>query len=483
MTDLTTTAASPKSSGDVVVIGGGLAGVTAALALARAGRHVTLLEAKRRLGGRAGSFTTTNAQGDEEVIDYCQHVGMGCCHGLRQLISWLGQQEYWEEHQQLHFFGPEGAYRRLSAAPLLPAPFHLAGWLIRWPGLNFTDRCAVAYGMWRIRGVQILDKLDEISAIDWLRTNRQTPRAIDHFWSTIIVSALGEQLDRVSLAAVCKVLQDGFLNHRESFHLLVPKRPLDKLFNEMAMSALCELNVDVRLSAAASKVESGEHRVRIHCGPQILEAESVISAVPWHQASRLAWVKNGAQIAGFAKLGRELLSSPITGVHTWWSTDWLPTPHATIVGRLCQWVFPKSEQHSQTVGGKDDSKETQCKENVHYYQIVISGSRDLAGKRSEDLGRLIQDDLAHVFPAVKDSRLLRYKAVTDPQAVFSVVPGALIHRPPVQTTVENVWLAGDWTRTGWPSTMEGAILSGLEAAESVLVGHKPQPVTHTPRTT
>jgi hypothetical protein len=138
------------------------------------------------------------------------------------------------------------------------------------------------------------------------------------------------------------------------------------------------------------------------------------------------------------------------------------------VGRLCQWVFPKPNAQGPQSAGRHAASIKEKTPSEHYFQIVISGSRDLTKNRADDLGSVIQDDLAKVFPRVRHARLLRYKVVTDPQAVFSVVPGGQRFRPKCQSDVDNLWLAGDWTRTGWPATMEGAILSGMTAAEKVL---------------
>ena len=228
----------------VIVVGGGVAGIAASLALAKHGVQVQLLEARRRLGGRTGSFASIETN---EQVDYCQHVGMGCCTNLRQLIDWLGQADQWSTHESLHFYGPTGRYQRLAALPLVPAPLHLASWLMRWPGLSTRDRIAVARGMLAIRKLVIDSSTDQLPAEPWLVAQAQTPNAIDRFWRTIIVSALGEELARVNLSAVAKVLQDGFLNHRNAFHLMVPNKPLGELFGTHAEAKLREAGVDVCL--------------------------------------------------------------------------------------------------------------------------------------------------------------------------------------------------------------------------------------------
>lgn len=457
-----------------VVIGGGLAGISAALALARGGVAVTLLESRQRLGGRAASFTLRNDRGEElETVDYCQHVGMGCCHNLRQLIDWLGQVDDWQVQRVLHFFGPQGTYQRLSAWPVLPAPLHLTPWLLKWPGLRPLDRLCIARGMWAIDRLRDLPATQQQIALDWLRSTGQTPRAIERFWSTIIVSALGEELSRTSLAAVAKVLQDGFLRHRDAYHLLVPQRPLGELFGSRAQQHLQRLGVDVQLATPVGRlVQRGGGRWEVHTAGRCFSSQAVVLAVPWHQLSKIDLPGDIPAIATAADAARQLQPSPISGVHTWWDRAWLDVPHAAIVGRLSQWVFPKPNPRVETgtshpTAAQQPAARPSAAEGF-YYQVVISASRGLRGIAPSELAGTLHADLGKVFPAVRSARLLEIKAVTDPQAVFSMTPASYEHRPGSQLGPRLV-LAGDWTQTGWPATMEGAILSGFTAARQLSI--------------
>ncbi len=451
----------PGKVRSVIVVGAGLAGIAAALALARQGIKVTVLERRLRLGGRVGSFSVHDDLGDEvEKVDYCQHIGMGCCWSLKQLIAWLDQQDSWQTQKQLHFFGPSGQYQLLRALPLLPAPLHLAGWLARWPGLTLRDRMAIARSMLALRKLKPDATTESLSALQWLHSIRQSPTAIRAFWQTIIVSALGEELGNVSLAAVVKVIQDGFLNHRDAFHLLVPQQPLGELFGNKAMSKLEQLGATIHLGQSANSIEcNAANSIRVDCGSKCFEANAVIIAIPWHQLPRIAMFPSSPQWEEVVGRAQQLRSSPITGVHTWWDRAWLDQPHAAIVGRLCQWVFPKHLASTPKARQIDRIEE-------FYYQVVISASRELRGKNSDEIAELIDADLKQVFPAVRQAKLLRCKIVTDPQAVFSVSPGTTALRPNARLCA-GVALAGDWTNTGWPATMEGAILSGFRAAATI----------------
>ncbi|MEO8269615.1 MAG: FAD-dependent oxidoreductase, partial [Aureliella sp.] len=174
-----------------------------------------------------------------------------------------------------------------------------------------------------------------------------------------------------------------------------------------------------------------------------------------------------------AKACGQLQSSAITGVHTWWDRPWLELPHAAIVGRLCQWVFPKPDPIRTSTGAEKksasqaDARCTSAARSEHYYQIVISATANWRRGQAHDLVAQIQRDLSEVFPAVRDAKLLRYQIVTDPQAVFSISPESHEWRPEPRVT-PRIMLAGDWTATGWPATMEGAVLSGFRAAEEIL---------------
>jgi len=452
------------ASKTVVVAGGGLAGIAVAMALARHGVQVTLLESRRRLGGRTGSFST-EVDGQVETVDYCQHVGMGCCTNLKQLIDWLGQSAAWDEFSDLHFYYADGRYQRLTALPYVPAPLHLMPWLARWPGLRWRDRLLIARGMLAAQRLKLDDSLDAVSAHEWLQAHGQTERCLAQFWNTIIVSALGEQLDRVNLAAVIKVLQDGFLKHREAFHLLVPKRPLDQLFNAEAAGRLRELGVTIELDAQVQRVEQGGRGWLVTSRHAEHAADAVVLAMPWHALQRLAERSPITALSEVAVRCGQLASSPITGVHTWWDRAWFEHPQAAIVGRLCQWVFSDPPAEVTAAEQLDSSGKTS---QSHYYQIVISASRSLPSGNPKLVEQLIREDLAAVFPRSRSAKLLRCKVVTDPQAVFSVVPKSLNYRPLTTDAGAGIVLAGDWTRTGWPATMEGAILSGFRAAEALL---------------
>lgn len=441
-------------SRSVIVIGGGLAGISASLALTQTGHQVILLESRHRLGGRLGSFDDSSGQ----AVDYCQHVGMACCTNLVKLLEMTGLTYYWKKEEELHFYSAIGEYTPV-VRNRLPAPFHLSGFLLRWPDLSLIERTTIGYGLWRLMRCKLDGENQSETAVSWLRRHAQTPSTIKKFWLTILVSALGDKIERVSIEAARKVLIDGFAVHRDAYHLLIPQRPLSEMFSEHLLPLLQNRGVDVRLGVSATQLilnEKGCAGVRLVNG-QVIQCDSTLLAVPWHRIGKLYPDDVSVDKAYKDSLDKIAMieSSPITGVHTWWDKPWLDHPHAILVDRLCQWVFTSPAANDQL-------------NSAYYYQIVISGSRELPRGDQAYVMEAVERDLRSVFPKMARSKLLRSRVVTDPQSVFSVTPDNRRLRPKADLfSKQKIWLSGDWTDTGWPATMEGAIRSGFLAAEAI----------------
>lgn len=472
-------AGSRVASPRVAVIGGGLAGIQVAGHLARHGCRTVLYEARQRLGGRVGSFDDV---GSAKAIDYCQHVGMKCCKELLRWIGDQGQREDWVEQSELHFRSRAGKSFCVKAWPL-PAPYHLAGLILRWPDLSMLDRIAIARGLMALMRTKSGGAFEREYALDWLRARGQSASAIDRFWTTILVSALGEQLPRVRMGAVRKVMVDGFAASRDAYHLFVPQRPLSELVDRTSQRILGDLGVECLLGSVVQGVERSEEgkwgvKVRGAKGEEGFDA--VVIAVPWHRLGSLLsegdldTLQWGETKKENWHRARGMDAAPITGVHTWWSEAWLPSPHAILIDRLSQWVFPGIGESEQGVGEAESQGLAEKRVEV-YYQVVISGSRDLPKGDTDSILRAVEQDLREVFPEIQRSgaQMLRGRVVTDPQSVFSdfgkehgsVESGRL---PIGMAATQGLVFAGDWTDTGWPATMEGALRSGSLAAEWVL---------------
>jgi squalene-associated FAD-dependent desaturase len=434
----------------VAVVGGGLAGLAAAAALAERGVAVELFESRRQLGGRAGSFVDP-ATG--EKIDHCQHVGMGCCTNLLDLCDRTGLAPLLRRDRVLHFFDESGRRFDVSASPWLPAPLHLAPALLRLGFLTWRERRALAAAIVRLARCRIPDSPQGPTMADWLRSQGQSHDAIERFWATILVSALGERLEHISLPAARKVFVDGFFAARRAYHLVVPTVPLAELYGRLA-DWLQERGVRLHLGTAVAEVggdAAGAGRLKLGDGAA-REFTHCVIAVPWRRAAEVLHPSLAAALPELSRVG-QWAGCSITGLHLWFDVPITSLPHAVLPGRLSQWVFARPG------GGAGEG---------HYYQVVISASRALAERDRAETVEQVRGELAAIWPAVSRARLLRWRMVTEPNAVFSPRPGMELLRPPQRTAVANLFLAGDWTRTGWPSTMESAARSGYLAAEGVL---------------
>jgi squalene-associated FAD-dependent desaturase len=435
----------------VAIIGGGLAGLAAAAALAERGGVVTLFEAKQKLGGRAGSFVDPDLG---ETIDHCQHVTMGCCTNFADFCRRTGIDQFLARHEVLHFFGPDGQRSDFAASRWLPPPLHLAPAFLRLKYLSWRDKWRVARATLQLmRARPEGNDADEPTIGKWLLQAQQTEAAIHLYWRVVLESALGETLDRASFSAARKVFVDGFLGHREACTVFTPSVTLHELYDIRVADWLINHRVDLQRGQAIAGLEFSEgsvQAVRLASGEE-LPFDEVILALPWTRVGAILPDEIRREIPGLETMVAQTASAPIMAVHLWFDRPILSLPHAVLVGRLSQWVFARPTSSGE-----------------HYYQVVISGCHELVGEpRAATLLRVLLE-LAEVWPAVNDAKLLRSRLVCDPNAVFSPRPGLEVLRPALTTPVPNLFVAGDWTATGWPATMEGAVRSGYLAAEGVL---------------
>jgi squalene-associated FAD-dependent desaturase len=433
------TVSASTTQGRVMIVGGGLAGLAAAASLTEAGVKVTVFEARRRCGGRAASFDDPVGGG---LVDACQHVAMGCCTNFLDLCDRTGLSGALRRDRTLFFIGPDGDRAACTPARLLPAPLHLAPLVFGMRHFSWRERTALATGMLQLARCRAAGASSEPTALSWLQSIGQPESVIRLFWQPVIESALGESIDLVSLSAARKVAVDGFLAHRDAADLWVPTAPLGTLFGEGLAAWLESRGTTIVTGAAVSSLtrDAGGRVGAVVAGGVEHPCDAVVVAVPWRQAARL--------LPDLVPTADERLAgSPITAVHLWFDRDVVDLPHAVLVGRVSQWVFR----------GEVTGDRSHC-------QVVISASRGLFAGDRDGLRDAVVDEIRQVFPRARVARLLEARVVTDPTAVLSVRPGVEAVRPPARTRIPNLFLAGDWTATGWPSTMEGAVRSGRLAA-------------------
>jgi squalene-associated FAD-dependent desaturase len=448
----------------VVIVGGGLAGIAAAVGLsghglAGHGLQVTLLEAKQSLGGRAGSYRDAESG---EALDHCQHVAMGCCTNFLDLCERTGCSDLLVRHSKLFFFGQDGQRSDFAPTTWLPAPLHLLPAMLGLNYLGWRDKLGIVRAMlslMRLSPTKLMAQRDkEPTVATWLAAQRQTPAAIERFWKVVLVSALGESLELASLSAARKVFVDGFLAHRQAADVIIPRVSLAELYDTRIARWLATQGVEIRLGASVKSVArladtSESNLMSVSTSAESLTAHSVIVAVPWRRLGELVTPTLAASVPEMATLD-QVHSSPITSIHLWTDRPITDLPHAVLVDRLSQWVFARQDSSAKTP--------------PHYYQVVISASRDLAGRSREAVIDEVWSDLQAIFPAARAARVEQAQMITQREAVFSVRPGFDALRPWQTTGCPRLFLAGDWTATGWPSTMEGAVRSGYLAAEQVL---------------
>jgi squalene-associated FAD-dependent desaturase len=456
----------------VLIVGGGLAGLSAAAALAGRGLRITLLESRPRLGGRASSFQDP-ATG--ELVDNCQHISMACCTNLADFCQRVGTGGLFRRESAVVFLGPDGRLSRLEAG-LLPAPFHLAGSFLRAHYLSLADKLRVAYGLARLRTASVglrpakarpssvglrsaKARLHSAPAgesfADWLLRHGQTVRTINLYWATVLVSALNERLEQMDIGHARKVFLDGFLRNRDGYRIEVPLVPLGELYGTRLEAWLGAHDVEVRLTTGVRRIDEDARGVVLRSGER-MGANFLVLAVPFDRVRGLLSEGFAARIPGLAGLDA-MKAAPITGVHLWFDRPVCPLPHVVTVGRLIQWVFNHTAIQARAAASAGQ-----------YLQIVISAAYDLLALDKAAILDLVLAELAEIWPEARAARLLRSWVVTEHGATFAVRPGIDALRPPQRTPVAGLFLAGDWTATGWPATMEGAVRSGYRAAEGIL---------------
>ncbi len=467
---------SPSQSGpaSVAVVGGGLAGLASAVALCERGFRVELFEARRRLGGRAGSFPDPRSG---EMLDYCRHAAMGCCTNLLDFCRRTGTSGCFRRSGRLHFIAPNGRRHAFSAVPWLPAPLHLVPGLMRLGYLGLGERLRIARTMGRLAKLSDERQQQSMTIGAWLQSQGESDRAREQFWSVVLTSALSETLDRASLAAARKVFVDGFLGSRRAYELVVPQVALDEMFNRRVGDWLSARDVTIHRRVRIRGIEGDGRRARALVLPDGSQRpfDFFVAAVPWRTVRRLFGPAMLTSLPGLEDVER-IPSAPITAVHLWFDRPVTRLREAVLVGRLSQWVFRRIGNGTRAARGDEEAEKP---ESGYYYQVVISASHGLVGRSRQHVADEVTRELGAIWPGARGAKLLRSRVVTHREAVFSAQPGIDRWRPPQQTPVANLALAGDWTATGWPATMEGAVRSGYLAAEAVCrqhTGGDPEPV-------
>lgn len=427
---------------DVLILGGGVAGLSAAAALGEAGFDVAVVEMKPFAGGRATSYPAPGSEDEPaEIIDNCQHILLRCCVNLLDFYRRLGVRDRITFHRKFYFIEPGGRLSVMKAG-LFPAPLHFAESFATMHFLGIRDKIGIGRAMLALRSERkTRQDLDSITMLDWLREKRQTPRAIERFWRQVLVSAINEELDRMSALHGFQVLWLGFLAAPDSYRMGVPDVPLGELYSPEIWQKLPNVNFRFRTPVTDVRVENGAV-AGVETDGETLTARQYISALPYERLARMAGV---APVLGIDFTQFE--SSPITGIHLWFDRPVTELPHGTLLDRTIHWFYSKD-------GGRR-------------LEVVVSASHALTPMNRGEIVDLAMEELAEFLPGMRAAKLVKAHVVKEVRATFSARPGLQALRPEASTALPNFTLAGDWTRSGWPSTMEGAARSGHKAAERV----------------
>jgi squalene-associated FAD-dependent desaturase len=435
------------SASRIAVVGGGLAGLAAALECADAGADVVLYEARPRLGG-----ATFSVRRKEHWIDNGQHVFLRACSAYLDFLDRIGSADLVSIQPSLRVpVLREGRPPALlSRNRVLPAPFHLLGALLRYRPLALSERLAVVRAAGALRRLDPDDpELDELGFGEWLRAHHQTERAASSLWELIAVATLNLRLDEVSLAPAVKVFRTGLLDSVRGGDIGVATVPLQELHGEAAARALEEAGVRAFLSSPVRSLRREDGRLRLGLGGRSEEADAVICAVPHHA---LAALVPGRAVD--ATVLERLGTSPIVNLHLHYDRPVLREPFAAALDSPVQWLFDASASSGVRSG--------------QLLTLSVSAARREIKAPLRDLRRRYLPALERLLPEAREAELLDLAVTREPRATFRAAPGSGRLRSPQRTAVEGLYLAGAWTDTGWPATMEGAVRSGLAAARSAL---------------
>lgn len=440
--------------GRVIVAGGGLAGLACACRLADAGLRPLLLEKRPFLGGRAYSYTDGRT-GLE--VDNGQHVFLGCCTEyiafLRRLKVYA--QTYLQPALRLRVIDKLTGVSELRADPL-PPPLHLMPSFLAYRPLSPLEKAQAAYALARIRAIDRRQRrdLDGVSFGEWLRAHRQSENSIRNFWDLVILPTLNDSASNVSTDMALMVLQEGFLRSRTGSAIGYARVGLTKLLGEAATRYIQERGGEVRLGEAVRGIVLTDGIVRgVRTGGEVLEADGYVLAMP--PAAMLEMLPPALAAHSFFAGAARIEYAPIVNIHLWYDRPVTAIPFAAFLNTPVQWVFNKS-----LLWGSAGPEQ--------YLDISLSGAYDFIDMPGQELLALFTAEMRALFPLARNAELRNSLVVKQPQATFSPRPGIAGLRPGPASPIPNLFLAGDWTATGWPATMESAVRSGLLAARAAV---------------
>jgi squalene-associated FAD-dependent desaturase len=448
-----------------VVLGGGLAGITAALDLLEGGCPVTLVEARRSLGGRVFSFTD-RATGSR--VDNGQHIFLGCCTRLIGLLDKLGVSPQWplQPHLRVPVRDQAGGAALLAAAPL-PAPLHLLPSLLAYPHLTLLDKWRVVSTLVRAKFLRRdQPALEAMTFRHWLKERGHSDRAVERWWDFLVAPTLNDHVGEVSASMGLMIFQEGVLAGRRHADLGYPLADLSAAVGAPAQARLGSLGAALRLGCAARRLlvdAAGVRGVELE-GGEVVTGRAFVSALPFN--SLLSILPETAAADPFFQQMGELQFSPIVNINLWYDRPVMEEEFCAFVDGPLQWVFNRSRIRARLAGVSGRAADPQPSGGQHLC-ISLSAAWPYIDQDRQQLERRFAEAMAQAFPRAREAVLQRVVVVKQRNATFRCLPGANARRPGCRTPLANLYLAGEWTDTGWPSTMESAVRSGYNVARMV----------------
>ncbi|HRP62052.1 MAG TPA: hydroxysqualene dehydroxylase HpnE [Phycisphaerales bacterium] len=442
----------------VIIIGGGLAGLAAAIRLAEADYEVVILETRKKLGGRATSFIDPRSG---EVLDNCQHVLMGCCTNLMDLYDRLGVLDTIEWHRTLYWAYAENGSPKpdIMQAGWLPAPLHFTGSFRRMRNFSSLEKRAIARAMWKMIRMGTAGRLawSDRPFMDFLRECNQPQRLVEAFWQTIVISACNMPVERVCASHALHVFQEGFLANKWSYTMGLATVPLWELY-EPAVEYLQERGGTIRLGCSAKELLYDGQRLRgVVTDEDTIFGAAMVAALPPDRLHKLCTTTIREADSRLTSLDK-FETSPILGVHLWFDRPVMDLPHLILVERGVHWLFNK--------GIGEDGRQ-------HLHAVISAADEWMELDETQVVERVLAD-VRSVLPQSANLNPVAWRSVKEKRATFAAVPGIDAIRPRaassglgLQPGISNLYLAGDWCDTGWPATMEGAVRSGYAAAAAI----------------
>ena len=452
---------------EVIILGGGLAGLSAAVRLLDNGYRVNIIESRSFLGGRSFSFK------DKETgleMDNGQHVITKVCSMYLDLAERLGILNGWKIQDDFHLqvydkFNKVGTLK----SSWLPAPFHLAASFFNYGHLNFREKMGICTALYRAKRTnRDSQEFERLLFVEWLVRNKQTPRSIEFFWNLIVMPILNDRVEHGSTRMALMAIQEGLLKSKHNADIGYPVKHLSSRMGKSIARYFANQGSRLTLSTpvTALKIRDGQVKAVVLIGGIELESQMVISAIP--VASLLQILPRTSLSIPYFKRLDGLHNSPIVNIHFWYDRKVMDNEFCVFVDTALQWVFNKNDNNPE-LSSEFNGVDSNITSNVgQHICISLSAAWEYIDQSKGDLIRKFMKEMALSFPVVRQSKVLKALVIKQRNATFRCVPGSGDIRPGSQTPYGNLFLAGDWTDTGWPSTMEGAVRSGYNAAQAII---------------